>query len=205
MRAGASEFELAAEMEHTLRATGGEFTGLPVICSRDDHAAGRGMPSEDRVRPGDLLHVELAGCVRRYHAVLMRSIALTDFSPGMRAAVDVLEESAQAAIEAVRPGIPIGDLERARRRVTDRAGYAGAWFARLGYGVGISYPPNWLMGLGVQEDNQTLLEPGMTFTLQPVLNVVEHGYSYLIGDTVLVTDQACERLTNSSWEPRAPG
>ncbi|MBI3979278.1 MAG: aminopeptidase P family protein [Chloroflexi bacterium] len=200
MRVGMTEFEIAAEMERVLKVNGSEYPAMPIICTRNPRFWGRGMPSEGRIQPDDLFQIELGGCARHYHAVIMRSIFVGEPSPRLRDIQKVVVEAAQAATAAVRPGVPIGDVDRARRKVVDAAGYTDIRIPRCGYGVGLSYPPSWLAGLDVQEDNPLILAAGMTFTLQPGLNLLEEQVSYSIGETVMVTETGCEVLTKCPWE-----
>ncbi|MBI3979275.1 MAG: aminopeptidase P family protein [Chloroflexi bacterium] len=198
LRVGMTEFEVAAELERVLKVNGSEYPAMPIICTRNPRFLGRGMPSEDRIQPDDTFHIELGGCARHYHTVIMRSIFMSEPSRRLREIQRVVTEAARAATEAVRPGISIGDVDRARLKVFGAAGHK--WLPRCGYGVGLSYPPSWLEGLDVQEDNPLILQPGMTFTLQPVLNLIEERVSYSVGETVTVTETGCEVLTRCPWE-----
>jgi Xaa-Pro aminopeptidase len=100
----------------------------------------------------------------------------------------------QAALEAIRPGVPASEVHAMARHVVERAGLAEERAHRTGRGVGASEaePPE------LRESDPTLLEPGMTFTVEPGLYVPGVA-GVRFGDTVAVTDSGYEMLTPAPY------
>jgi Xaa-Pro dipeptidase len=108
--------------------------------------------------------------------------------------LDVGLHANQAALEAVRPGVSASDVHAAARQVVERAGVAEQRAHRTGRGVGASEaePPE------LRESDSTVLEPGMTFTVEP--GVYVPGVAGVrFGDTVAVTETGYEMLTPAPY------
>ena len=113
--------------------------------------------------------------------------------------LDIGLEATEAALAAVRPGVAARDVHGAARQVVERAGLAEQRAHRTGRGVGASEaePPE------LRESDGTILEPGMTFTVEPGVYVPGVG-GVRFGDTVAVTDGGYEMLTPApyGWRDR---
>jgi Xaa-Pro aminopeptidase len=100
----------------------------------------------------------------------------------------LVEDAYQAAIAAVRPGVTAGAVHRAGADPIDASGHRQVW--KMGHGVGLSdgHEAPWL-----QAGSETVLEKGMTFTIDPGF-FVGRDLPLHIEDTVVVTADGCESL-----------
>jgi Xaa-Pro aminopeptidase len=100
-------------------------------------------------------------------------------------------------VETVRPGVPIQDVDRAARAVIAAGGFGDRFIHRTGHGIGreVHEPPY------AVEGDQTVLEPGMTFSVEPGI-YLEGRFGVRIEDIVAVTDDGVERLNRSSRDLR---
>jgi Xaa-Pro aminopeptidase len=101
----------------------------------------------------------------------------------------------QAALDAVRPGVPCEAVDLAARSLIEDAGYGAAFLHRLGHGL----------GLGVHEEpylvagNTLPLQAGMVFSDEPGI-YLEGRFGIRIEDAVLCTDTGGERLNGAPRE-----
>ena len=117
---------------------------------------------------GEATFFELAGCYRRYHTPLCRTVFLGRAPQEMRDASKALSEGLEAGLEAARAGNRACDIANALGAVLERAGIERG--ARCGYPVGLSYPPDWgERTISLRDSDETVLEPGMTFHFMPGL------------------------------------
>jgi Xaa-Pro aminopeptidase len=103
----------------------------------------------------------------------------------------LVEEAYQATVSVLRPGVAAEEVHRAGASVIEAGGERQTW--KMGHGVGLSdgHEPPWL-----QEGDATLLEAGMTFTIDPGF-FVGRDLPLHIEDTVLVTENGWENLNNA--------
>ena len=111
-------------------------------------------------------------------------------------AADALRGVLESAIEAIRPGLTAGEVDRQCRSVVEKRGLGDFFRHRAAYGIGIGFPPNWSEGhiYAIRPDDPLVLQPNMTFHVIPTLFKPTFGMCF--SDSVRVTDDGCELLTN---------
>ena len=112
----------------------------------------------------------------------------------------IVLEAQSAAIEKAAPGVACFEVDRAARRVIEKAGYGEFFTHRLGHGLGIDvHEPPYMVG-----HDRTVLEPGMTFTSEPGI-YLPGRFGVRIEDDILCTERAAESLSPrvSRLEPLA--
>jgi Xaa-Pro dipeptidase len=194
---GTNENEVAAAILAELARNGGEYAGLPPFITSGPrsslcHATWAGR----RFGSGDVLAFELPGVVKRYCAALFRMgvVGRPDEEVKRRAAAST--EALDSVIAAMKPGVTSDSVHQVTRRVFEKYGYSHLFGHRTGYSVGINYPPDWGEGhiMSIWAGDERPLRAGMTFHLVPGL--FELGKHLInISDTVLVTENGCERVT----------
>ncbi len=194
---GKTENDLAAAMYSANIQAGSEYLGHPpLVVSGERTALCFAMWRRRPIRSGDVVLLEAAGCIDRYHAMIARSAVVGIPTPLHRHAANTLLEALDAVITAIAPGRTSGEVDAACRRVVQEAGLGHAFTHRTAYSVGIGFPPNWSEGraLSIRPGDATVLEPGMTFHVVPTLFVEDFGMCF--SETVLVTEDGCEVLTD---------
>lgn len=174
-------------------AYGGEYTAIVPMLPTGPFSAAPHITWSDRpFRAGDGTIVEIAGCRRRYHCPLARTVFL---GRPPRRALDTekaVVEGVAAALEAVRPGALAEDVEAAWRQSVSRWGVVKE--SRLGYSIGINYPPDWgEHSASLRPGDRTALEPNMAFHLMPGLWYEDWGIE--ISQPFRVTESGCEPFT----------
>ncbi|MER8486628.1 Xaa-Pro peptidase family protein [Mesorhizobium sp. M1322] len=190
MRPGVTEAEVAAAVLHTGVLAGCEYTGLPQHIQsghRSNVAHGNWTPKV--IELGELVVLELFGCVERYHATQLRVVSLGRPRDDARQAAALVIKAQDEALRALRPGASskaVDALVRGPIR-TIRPDY----YNRSGYSTGIGFPPRtaeW-QTLDFNEHDDWEVKEGMAF----------HMYAFArgvgISETVVVTRSGAERAT----------
>lgn len=190
---GKTENEVAAAIHEAEIRNGCEYTGLPHFVSSGYRIRlGHANWSDKVIEKGDLIHLELSGCVKRYSAAMMRTAAMGPATPDLARAVDVLISSQDRAFGLMKPGVPAGEIDAAVRQPVLKAGLRESYHARVGYSIGIGFPPRW--GEWATRDfmagDTWLLEAGMVF------HMIVNANGVCFSETVLVTETGHEKLTN---------
>lgn len=191
LKEGVPEREVALEMEFFMKKNGADELGFDIIIASGKRSAlPHGRASDKRIEKGDLIIIDFGSGFRGYHSDQTRTVVCGEPSLEQEKIHRIVKEARDKAIEKVRPGVPICEVDQAARDYIRSQGY-GEYF---GHGTGHG------IGLGVHEDpvinseNRDLLREGMVFTIEPGIYVPDWG-GVRIEDMVLVTSQGAEVLT----------
>lgn len=120
------------------------------------------------MRSGEATFFELSGCYRRYHAPLCRTIFLGKPSDEMLRVEAAQIEGIAAGLLAAHAGNRTCDIANAFMDVMAKHGIERS--GRMGYPIGLSYPPDWgERTASIRSEDETVLQPGMTFHFMPAL------------------------------------
>lgn len=193
-RPGMRKCDIVADIQHTAITGasdddgpfGGDYAAIVPLTPTGRDAAAAHLTWDDLiVEPDSCTFFEIAGCYRRYHAPLCRTIYLGTPPKDLAAAEDAVLEGIHDGIEAARPGNTAGDVARAFYAVLNKRGIKRE--GRCGYPIGISYPPDWgERTFSIRPEDDTVLHPNMTFHFMPAIWQTEWGLE--ITETLQVTD-----------------
>ena len=141
LRAGATEIEVAAAVEGTMREAGSDYWAIPTeISSGPRTPGGHATPRHRVIAPGDIVHFEFAGVSHRYHATAVHTMACG--TPSTRAAelYEVARASLAAGVSQCQSGTLVADIEEASLEPIRVAGLEAYANMRFGYGIGLAYP-----------------------------------------------------------------
>ncbi len=143
-----------------------------------------------RLQAGDgLIHTRQVG-IDGYRAELERTVLLDPPSAEQRRVLAATERAQRAGLAAVAAGRSCASVDRAARAVFDEAGLGAHVVHRSGHGIGLlPHEPPYL-----RFDAEEPLEAGMVITIEPGVYVPRLG-GFRHSDTVVVTDDGCELLT----------
>ena len=185
---GVRKNELAAEIYAAgLRGVDdiwGDYPAIvPLMPSGTDAAAPHLTWNGDVMRKGEATFFELAGCYRRYHVPLSRSVFLGKPPDHIRRGEEAVVEGLEAGLMAAQAGNRTCDVANALGDAMERAGIERG--ARCGYSIGLSYPPDWgERTMSLRSEDDTILEPGMTFHFMPGLWMDDWGLE--ITESILI-------------------
>jgi Xaa-Pro aminopeptidase len=193
----------AAGQAAIFRGGGDPAASGPVLGSSERALCIRNSTGLRNLDPVDQLTLEFAGVFRRYHACLMRTVAVgsaTDYQRRMFAAT---MDALAAMTEAAKPGRPLGEIDEAHRRTYDKAGFEHARMAACGYSLGATYRPNWMdVPPMLYAGNPLPARPGMVIFMHAILIDRPAGYAMSAGHTAIITETGCEILSRAPLDYR---
>lgn len=173
---------------------GGTFTCKPPNAMVGEYCAAPHLSwTEDPLREGEMVYVELGGCRHRYHAPLSRCLYLGKPTDAMIRVSHVIAEGLNAVLDAVKPGVVLEELATVWSAVIARHGIEKD--SRIGYPVGIGYPPTWgELTCSLRKGDRTVLEPNMTFHCIPAIWM--EAYGLVISESFVVTERGAETFAD---------
>ncbi len=189
------------------------------ICTSVNNQVCHGVPGDKVLKNGDIVNLDITVIKDGWHGDTSRMFAVGEASIQAKRLIQVTYESMWVGIAQVRPGGRLGDVGHAIQRFAEYHGYSVVR-EFCGHGIGRNF----------HEDPQVLhygkpgtglvLEPGMTFTIEPMINAgrreirqLPDGWTIVTKDrslsaqwehTVLVTESGYEVLTISAGSPAIP-
>jgi Xaa-Pro aminopeptidase len=196
IRPGVSEITIAGALEYAARRAGA--TGMSfdtIVASGVRSALPHGCASASRVPRHGFVLLDFGVILTGYCSDMTRTVHVGKPDQAARRLYDAVREAQQSALEAVRPGVAAGEIDRVARRGLQRAGFGRYFTHSTGHGVGLEIhePPR--LGKGQAE----VLRPGMVITIEPGAYIPGQG-GVRIEDMVAVTERGCEVLTPTSKE-----
>ena len=187
---GVRKNHLVAEIFGDLIRGEGEDWGdypaiVPLLPSGPDAAAPHLTWDGAPFQIGAATFFEIAGCYRRYHTPFCRTVFLGKPPDHIRHAEAALIEGLEAGLDAARAGNRACDIANALGAPLERAGITRG--QRCGYPIGLSYPPDWgERTVSLRAEDETVLEPGMTFHFMPGLWMEDWGLE--ITESILIRE-----------------
>ena len=196
IRPGVKEVEVAAEMEYAARRAGAEAMSFDtIIASGPRSALPHGRASDAAIPVQGFVVCDFGVILAGYCSDRTRTVHVGQPSSDARRLYQAVKDAQEAAIAAVKPGIPVSKVDGAARAVLTRNGLGKYFTHSTGHGVGLEIhePPRIATG------QKQVLSPGMVITVEPGVYIPGSG-GVRIEDMVVVTDHGCEVLTPTSKE-----
>ncbi|MGW6455702.1 aminopeptidase P family protein [Streptomyces sp. NPDC055078] len=193
--AGRKETEVARDLASLLRRFGHSQVDFTVVGSGPNGANPHHEAGDRTIVPGDMVVLDFGGLKDGYGSDTTRTVHVGDPSPAEQHIHDVVREAQQAGVDAVRPGVPCQEVDRAAREIIEEAGYGDLFIHRTGHGIGVTtHEPPYMI-----EGEEQPLVPGMCFSVEPGI-YLPGRFGVRIEDIVTVTGDGCRRLNNTGRE-----
>ncbi|HZW09101.1 MAG TPA: Xaa-Pro peptidase family protein [Phycisphaerales bacterium] len=193
---GADESAITTALVRGFEDAGADGVGYnPIVGAGLNSTVLHYMANRGPVGPEDLVLIDAGAAYRGYCADITRTYPASGrFTDRQREIYSVVLEAQEAAIAAVKPGAGMWEVDRAARRVIERAGYADAFMHGIGHQLGMEVHD-------AEPDGP--LEPGMIVTIEPGVYLPGERIGVRIEDDVLVTDRGRRNLTEAiAKDPR---
>jgi len=192
---GRSEAEISRRIRELLLGAGHDSADFAIVGSGPNAASPHHEPGERVIEAGDSVVLDIGGTRAAYCSDTSRTAFVGEPPPDFAAMYEVLRIAQAAACEAVAPGVPASDVDRAARRVIEEAGYGEAFFHRTGHGIGMeTHEEPYIV-----ESNDEPLVAGNAFSIEPGIYLADQ-WGARIEDIVACTETGGERLNTSSRE-----
>jgi methionyl aminopeptidase len=180
------------------------------LCTSVNEVICHGIPDSTVLRDGDIVNIDITAFLDGVHGDTDATYLVGEVDEESRLLVERTQEAMLRGVRAVAPGRPLNVIGRVIESYARRFGY-GVVRDFTGHGIGTAFHSGLVVPHYDDPSATTVLEPGMTFTIEPMLNLGTHewrmwddGWTVVTRDgrrsaqfehTVLVTDGGAEILT----------
>lgn len=187
------------------------YRGYPKsICTSVNHQICHGIPSEKKLKNGDIVNIDITVIKDDYHGDTSKMFCVGDVSPHAKRLVEITRQCLFLGIEQIKPGAHFGDIGHAIQKYAESNRYSVVReFCGHGIGKNFHEEPH-VMHFGKRGEG-AIIEPNMIFTIEPMINIGKR-HMKILGDgwtavtkdrslsaqwehTILVTDTGYEILT----------
>jgi len=187
------------------------YKGFPrSICTSVNHQVCHGIPGDKKLKKGDIVNIDITVIKDGFHGDTSKMFYIGEPSIQAKRLVQITHECMLKGIAMVRPGTRLGDIGHAIQQHAEAHGFSVVR-EYCGHGIGREFHEDPQVLHYGQPGTGMVLKPGMTFTIEPMINagkrevkllpdnwtVVtrDHSLSAQWEHTVLVTDKGHEVLT----------
>ena len=187
------------------------YKGFPKsLCTSINEVICHGIPDSTVLQDGDILNIDITAYIGGVHGDTDATYLVGDVEEESRLLVERTEQAMMRAIRAVAPGRPVNVIGRVIEAYARRFGY-GVVRDFTGHGIGSAFHSGLVIPHYDEPAYDTVIETGMTFTIEPMLtlgtieySIWDDGWTVVTADrrrtaqfehTILVTDTGAEILT----------
>ena len=189
-----------------------DYHGFPKsVCTSLNEVICHGIPSKkDVLKDGDLLNIDVTTYLKKFHGDTNRTFFIGNVSEEKKKLTRVTYECMMAGIEVCRPGARLGDVGAIIEEIAHDNGFSVV-HEYCGHGIGREFHEDPQVLHYGQKGTGVELKPGMTFTIEPMINLgkrhcrlLKDGWTVVTRDgkasaqfehTILITESGYEILT----------
>jgi methionyl aminopeptidase len=166
------------------------YRGFPKsVCTSVNEVICHGIPDSTALRDGDIVNIDVTAYIGGVHGDCNATYLVGDVGEESRLLVERTRESLARAIKAVRPGRQINVIGRVIESYAKRFGY-GVVRDFTGHGIHTAFHSGLIIPHYDDPRATTVMQPGMTFTIEPMLTLGTHEYDvWDDGWTVVTKDR----------------
>jgi methionyl aminopeptidase len=174
-----------------------DYRGFPKsICTSVNHVVCHGIPSHKKLKNGDIINIDITVIKDGYHGDTSKMFFVGEAPIRAKRLVELTYDCMKKGIELVRPGVCLGDIGSAIQNLAE-SNHCSVVREYCGHGIGKEF----------HEDPQVLhygkpktglkLEAGMTFTIEPMINLGKRQVKLLSDEWTVVTR---DKKLSAQWE-----
>ena len=178
---------------------GGDYTSVfPVMASGIGTTAAHMSWSDEKYNQNEVSYLEIAGCKKRYHAPLCRTIFTGNPPKKLQEKAKFVINGLNETLDFIKPGVSCEEVEAKWRSSISKSKIVKK--QRMAYPIGIGYPPDWgEQTVSMRPGDKTILQPNMAFHMIPAIwqNYEDkEDLGFIISESFVVTENGCETFAN---------
>ena len=189
---GAKEKDIALRLEFQIRNNGAEAIPFPIIVASGKRGAlPHGLASVKRVGRGEFVTIDFGAVYKGYCSDETCTVMVGKPTARQKKVYRAVKDAHDKAISTVRPGVRVGQVDSAARKMIEKAGMERYFKHGTGHGVGLAVHEE----PRIAPKQNVVAEESMVFTIEPGVYIPGWG-GVRIEDTIRVTRQGCEPLSS---------
>ena len=189
---------VAAQIKGT-KDFGGDMTALhPLILAGESASTAHPLWTDAELKPEQTIAFELGGCRKRYNVGLARTVHLGKKKPKkLIETAKAVTEGMHAVVDTLRSDVSTGAVHQAWQSILDSYGLEKK--SRIGYSIGVGYPPDWgEQTLSFRANEQTIVPQNAVVHI--ILGMWMDGWGMELSETLHVQEHESARLSKFSQE-----
>ena len=173
------------------------YRGFPrSICTSINHVVCHGIPGDKKLKNGDIINIDITVIKDGYHGDTSKMFLLGEPSIRANRLVEITYQCMSLGIKMIKPGMQLGDIGHAIQQHAESHNYSVVR-EYCGHGIGrVFHEEPQILHYG-QKGTGMALEEGMTFTVEPMINLGKRHVKLLPDEWTVVTK---DRALSAQWE-----
>ncbi len=192
---GRTELEIQADVTERLLAAGHEQVEFCIVASGPNSASPHHNPTHRIVQRDEIVLFDFGGKHNGYCSDITRCVFTGPIPDDVASTYATLKKAQQAAVDAVRPGVTLGDVDAAARNVIADAGFGANFIHRTGHGIGTEVHEQPYVKAG----NTETVAAGHAFSIEPGI-YLEGRWGIRLEDIVVVLDDGALRCSTTDHD-----
>ncbi len=173
------------------------YHGFPKsICTSINHVVCHGIPSDKKLKNGDIINIDVTVINDGFHGDTSQMFTVGKPSILAERVIRISEECLWRGIELVKPGLHLGDIGHAIQKHAEKNGFSVVK-EYCGHGIGRKFHEEPQVLHYGKPGTGVILEAGMTFTIEPMINTGKAAVKLLPDQWTVVTK---DRSLSAQWE-----
>lgn len=205
IKEGVRELDVAIEAEYAMKKAGAERMAFPIFVNTGYRSQWlHGMATAKKIEKGDLIILDMGPVCNGYCADICRTLILGKPLEGQRQLHQLYREMQKQAIDSLKPGTKIFEIEDKIHEVVAKAGYGDYYVRGFIHGIGLGFEETPFPTIFAEDVMEPILA-GMTLSVGHSILAVPGIGGARVEDTLLVTDKGVEILTHFPRELQEVG
>lgn len=173
------------------------YHGFPKsICTSINHQVCHGIPNDKSLKKGDIINIDITVIKDGYHGDSSRMFTVGKSTVAGDRIIKISYDCLHIGMDVVKPGVDFAEIGRAIEAYATKQ-YCSVVREYCGHGIGEKFHAEPQVVHYADKDSNLIMEPGMTFTIEPMINVGKRQIKQLPDKWTIITK---DRSLSAQWE-----